>query len=89
MKRLVAVAALAIFLPSVADAATWVFTRRSGFTEWGKAQTVYGVNGKFDYPHSKTIAEKKDEVPYRYQVGFKQKNSYLPRQKRTYQLEVP
>jgi len=89
MKRFLAIAALAILLPSLADAATWVFTRRSSFPAWGTAQTLYSVKGKFDYPHSKTLIEKREELPYRYQAGFKQRDAYMPAPKHVYQIEVP
>jgi hypothetical protein len=89
MKRFLVIAALSIFLPSLADAATWTFTRRSSFPEFGKAQTIYDVKGKVPYRHSKTLREKKDELPYRYQAGFCQRDPYMPKPKRVYQIEVP
>jgi|GEM_PF-2661624 opacity protein-like surface antigen len=89
MKRFILMAALAIFLPSAANAATWVFKRSHSFPEFGKARTLYEVKGNFKYPHSKTIAEKREVVPYRYQVGFKQRDPFMPKPKRKYQIEVP
>lgn len=89
MKRFLAIAALAILLPSMADAATWVFTRRSSFPAFGQARTIYSVNGKYGYPYSKTSIEKKDVLPYRYQAGFCQRDPYMPAPKHVYQIEVP
>jgi opacity protein-like surface antigen len=89
MKRFLAIVALAILIPSMANAATWVFTRRSSFPAFGQARTIYSAKGHFNYPYSKTIAEKRDVLPYRYQAGFCQRDPYMPKPKRIYQIEAP
>jgi opacity protein-like surface antigen len=89
MKRFLAIAFLAVFLPSAASAATWVFKRSSSFPAFGQARTIYNNSGNFNYPHSKTIAEKREVLPYRYQAGFCQRDPYMPKPKRVYQIEVP
>ena len=89
MKRFILAILLGLFLASEASAATWVYSRRTSFPKFGQAQILYNVSGSVPYRYSKTLRENKDEVPYRYQVGFRQKDAYLPRPKRIYQIEVP
>jgi hypothetical protein len=89
MKRFIAIAALAFLIPSMADATTWVFTRHYSFPSFGKTKATYEAKGTFNYPHSKTLIEKNDVLPYRYQAGFCQRDPFMPAPKHTYQLEVP